>query len=84
MFSDFSRHDVDELVCDALLTGFVVKQGQFLEQIIGIVVCCLHGEHTRGMFAGERVKQDAIDLGIEQTGEKGREEFLTGRLGEIS
>ena len=42
MFSYFSRHDIDEFVGDALLTGLVVEEGKFLQQVVGIVIGGLH------------------------------------------
>ena len=46
----FSNHSPNPRGKNSLLAGFVILQGQFLDQVVGIVVGRLHRHHAGGML----------------------------------
>ena len=63
-------HNIQQFVCDCLLAGFIVLQCQFLDQVVGIVVGRLHGEHAGGMFSRDGVEQSRVDMQVENFGQQ--------------
>ena len=56
--------------CDLLLAAFVVGQGEFCDEVRGVVGSDLHCQSTGGMFRGIRVQDRSIKLEMENQREK--------------
>ena len=61
-----SSDDIQQLVGDHLLTALVVLQGQFLGQVVGVVVGDLHRHHPGGVLGGQRVQQRGVDRQVQE------------------
>ena len=65
-----SSHNIQQFIGDGLLAVFVVLQRQFLDQVVGVVVGCLHGKHAGGMLGSDSVEQGRVDVQMEHFGEQ--------------
>ena len=83
MFFDLTAHDVDEFVGDGLLTGLIVEEGEFFQQVVGIVIGCLHGKHTGCVFACDGIEQCAVHLYVQHLGVECIGQFLWRRLCQV-
>src|SRR5262245_33316992 len=52
-----AAHDIEQLLRDLLLTGFVVLDGQHADHVLGVLGGGFHGRHPRAVLAGQRLHE---------------------------
>ena len=73
-----TAHNLDNLVGDGRLAGFVVAQAQVLEELGGVVGGFLHGCHAGSVFGGQRVEHHAVEGRPKHQGHHAAHDVLLG------
>ena len=73
---DSTANNVEQFVCDGLLTTLVVLQIELAKEFVGIIRSCLHGHHASSMLRGHAVEKSRVE---HQVGEL-RDELRENRV----
>src|ERR1700682_5743614 len=72
--------DIQELLRDALLAGFVVLGGQEIDHLARVLGRGFHGGHAGAVLAGRRLHEGAVHLGRDVTRQQRGKNGLGARL----
>src|SRR5690606_39014847 len=75
--------DLKDLVGDGSLTGSVIHQFQFFEQVTGILCCLVHGSHSRAVLRSITFQDSLEKLGSQRLWHELFDDKFTGWLEDI-
>ena len=76
-------NDVEQLCCDGGLTCLVVHEREVVEQLVGIVGGCLHGDDAGGVLGCQAVEYGGVEPESYALGQQRLKELLAGGLDDV-